>query len=72
MTIHENPDTEYAAEVRRLIKNNNGYCPCKLDKNADTKCKCKDFREQVKSGVEGYCHCGLWFAKKGNEYEGRS
>jgi ferredoxin-thioredoxin reductase catalytic subunit len=27
------------------------------DKNPDTKCMCKAFREQEESGV---CHCGLY------------
>lgn len=63
MKVIRNPDDEYAAEVRKLIKDNNGYCPCKLEKTADTKCKCKDFRDQVDAGIEGYCHCGLWLAQ---------
>ena len=42
--------------VRQKLKDNDGYCPCKLKKNNDTKCMCKEFREQ-KSGI---CHCGLY------------
>ena len=42
--------------VENALKNNDGYCPCKLQKNEDTKCICKEFREQ-ESGV---CHCGLY------------
>ena len=64
MIIYRNPDEEYAAEVKHMIKDNNGYCPCKLEKNSDTKCRCKDFRDQVANGVEGSCHCGLWIAVK--------
>lgn len=60
MRVFVNPDEEYAAEVRQMIKDNNGFCPCKLVKSADTKCKCKDFRDQVKNGIEGSCHCGLY------------
>ena len=62
MTVYENPDREYAEEVRQLIRDNNGYCPCKLEKNKDTKCKCKDFIDQVKQGIVGSCHCGLYVA----------
>lgn len=64
MNVYKNPDTEYAEEVRKRIKENNGYCPCKLEKNKDTKCKCKEFRDQVAAGEEGACHCGLWIAKE--------
>lgn len=60
MRVFVNPDEEYAAEVRQMIKDNNGFCPCKLVKSVDTKCKCKDFRDQVKNGIAGLCHCGLY------------
>lgn len=62
MKIIQNPDEDYAAEVRKKIKGNNGYCPCKLFKNKDTKCRCKEFRDQVSAGISGSCHCGLWIA----------
>lgn len=62
MRIYRNPDDEYAAEVIQKIKENNGHCPCKLVKTPDTKCKCKDFRDQVERGESGSCHCGLWIA----------
>ena len=44
-------------ETAAAITNNNGYCICSIEKTPDTKCMCKEFREQVKSGV---CHCGLY------------
>ena len=56
MRIIENPDREYAQEVRRQIKSNSGYCPCSLVKTKDTKCMCRDFREME----EGLCQCGLY------------
>lgn len=43
-------------EIQQLVKNNNGYCPCKIEKTLDTKCMCQEFREQE----EGICHCGLY------------
>lgn len=43
--------------VRKLVKQNGGYCPCAVTKTPDTKCMCKDFREQ---NVPGTCHCGLY------------
>ena len=45
--------------VQKIIKamtDKNGYCPCRIDKNEDTKCCCLDFRNQV----EGICHCGIF------------
>ena len=45
MKIIINPDEEYVREVRAAIKQNGGYCCCKLVKNKDTKCMCKEFRE---------------------------
>lgn len=60
MTIKQNPDKEYANEVRKKLKENNNYCPCRLEKTPDTKCMCKEFREME----EGMCHCGLWLKEK--------
>lgn len=56
MTIRQNPDSEYAKEVRAKLKDNGGYCPCKLEKTPDNKCMCKEFREMS----EGVCDCGLY------------
>lgn len=51
-----NPDKQVSEYILSKIKENGGYCPCKLEKNEDNKCMCKEFREQ-KGGV---CHCGLY------------
>lgn len=51
-----NPDEEYVKEIRKKLKANSGYCPCRIEKNEDTKCMCKEFREQE----TGMCHCGLY------------
>lgn len=52
-----NDDKQLVDEIRQKLKENGGYCPCKLIKNQDTKCMCKEFREQT---TEGECHCGLY------------
>ena len=44
-------------EIQDAIKDNDGYCICAVSKNEDTKCMCKEFREQQTSGT---CHCGLY------------
>ena len=57
MKISLNPDKSIVEDVRRRLKENDGYCPCRLVKNKDTKCMCKEFVEQATSGE---CHCGLY------------
>ena len=54
--IKVNDDKELVTEIRQKLKDNKGYCPCRLQNTPDTKCMCKEFREQE----EGECHCGLY------------
>lgn len=56
MRITVNSDKKLVAEIRQQLKENDFYCPCRLEKTPDTKCMCKEFREQE----EGECHCGLY------------
>lgn len=53
--IIKNPDKKEYIKISQSVKKNDGYCPCMLTKNKDTKCLCKSFREQE---AEGKCHCG--------------
>ena len=57
MKIVKNPNTEVYNKVSEALKDNDGYCPCVLIKNADTKCICKSFIEQQEPGE---CHCGRY------------
>ena len=54
--IKLNDNKELVKEIKQKLKENNGYCPCSLIKTDDTKCMCKEFREQN----TGECHCGLY------------
>lgn len=54
--ISVNSDQGVVAEVRKALAANEGYCPCKLVHTPDTKCMCREFREQP----SGACHCGLY------------
>ena len=54
--IKLNKNKELVEMIRKQLKENGGYCPCSLLQNEDTKCMCKEFREQI----EGECHCGLY------------
>lgn len=56
MRIRLNPDVDMVEEVKKALKETGGYCPCKLQKTSDTKCMCKQFREQS----SGMCECGLY------------
>lgn len=56
MKVKINDNKELVNEIRTKLKENNGYCPCSLIKSEDTKCMCKEFREQD----IGECHCGLY------------
>ena len=60
MKIKVNPDKELAELVRQKLKENQGDCPCRREKNEDTKCMCKEFLAQS----EGECHCGLYIKVK--------
>lgn len=53
-------DKARVEEIRKALEDNDGYCPCRLVKNIDTKCMCKEFREQMAAGLLGECHCGLY------------
>ena len=54
--IKLNTDGKLVKEIKEKLKLNNGYCPCFIIKSEDTKCMCKEFREQE----YGECHCGLY------------
>ena len=58
MRIIENADKEFAAEMHKAAKDNNGYRPCFIEKTPDTKCMW-EFRE-----MEEGAHCGLYIKVK--------
>lgn len=56
MKIVLNNDAAHVEKIRKALIMNDGYCPCAIDKTEDTKCMCREFREQE----VGICHCGLY------------
>lgn len=52
--IEKMPNSE---DIEKAVKENEGYCPCRISKTPETKCMCKEFRELAESGI---CHCGLY------------
>ena len=65
MNIRLNPDKNIVKTVKDGLKAKDGYCPCRVGKDPDTKCMCKEFREQIADpDFEGYCHCMLYYKEK--------
>lgn len=63
MKIIFNNDRELVNIIKEKLKENDGYCPCKLIHNTDNKCMCKEFKDMIKQGIQGECHCGLYIAQ---------
>lgn len=63
MRITTNSNKELVNKIREKMKDNGGYCPCKVQKTPDTKCMCKEFREKMERNETGECHCGLYVIK---------
>ena len=65
MNIRLNPDKNIVKTVKDGLKAKDGYCPCRVGKDPDNKCMCKEFREQIADpDFEGYCHCMLYYKVK--------
>ncbi len=60
MAIRLSENKELVQEIQRKLKEMGGYCPCRIEKTENTKCICKEFREQE----SGECHCGLFVKDK--------
>ena len=57
MKIIQNSNKDFVEQMLKALKENSNYCPCKIEKTKDTKCICKEFREQK----DGWCHCWLYY-----------
>ena len=62
--IKQNPNEDELKEIVEAVDANEGYCPCALEKNPDTKCMCKEFRDNEDTD---FCHCGRFY--KVRDYE---
>lgn len=61
MKIVFNEDKEIVKTVQEGLKRTGGYCPCRRERTPETKCMCKEFRDQIADeNFEGYCHCLLY------------
>lgn len=57
--------TENYEKVTEAVEANNGYCPCLVFKNEDSKCMCKEFRtvaQKLPKGDVYICNCGRFKA----------
>ena len=65
MEIRYNTDRKIVGLIREGLRKRDGYCPCRLEKNEDNICMCKEFRDQIADpDFEGYCHCRLYYKEK--------
>lgn len=60
MIIAPNPGNEVYQKMTKAVEENDGYCPCAIEKSKDTLCPCREFREQES---EGECRCGRYIKK---------
>lgn len=60
--------TEDGPSILKKVKENDGYCPCKLVKTPKTKCMCQEFisltkeLKQEQNDKVVICHCGAYVA----------
>lgn len=65
MKVRLNEDAEVVRMVREGLEARGGYCPCVREMSEDTRCMCRQFREQIADPeFEGYCHCMLYYKEK--------
>lgn len=64
MKIKLNSDMEIVKTVKEGLKRQAAIVPA-AEKTDDTKCMCKEFKEQIAdSDFEGFCHCMLYYKEK--------
>ena len=65
MAVRLNENKEIVAEIREGLKQTGGYCQCRVERTDDTRCMCREFKEQIADpDFEGYCHCMLYYKSK--------
>jgi len=65
MRVRLNEDKALVDMIRKGLEESGGYCPCRRTRTEDTKCVCKEFKEQIKDpDFEVYCHGQLYYKEK--------
>ena len=62
--IKTNPNEDELKDIVEAVDANEGYCPCAVTKDADTKCMCKAFRDSENTD---FCHCGRFYKVRDHE-----
>lgn len=57
LKISLNPDENIVKSIKEKLSNNDGFCPCRLNKIDENKCMCQEFKN---TNTECECHCGLY------------
>ena len=66
MKITLNPDPKIVEVIKKGLAERGGYCPCRIQRTEENKCICEEFRGQMADpDFEGFCHCMLYYKKKG-------
>lgn len=61
MKIRYSHNRQLVNEIKQKLKQNNGYCPCRIGTLPENKCMCQEFRQQISDpSWSGECHCGLY------------
>lgn len=62
MKITLNKDKQIVDVIKEVLEHTGGYCPCRMERTEETKCMCREFKEQIKDPeFEGFCHCMLYY-----------
>lgn len=62
MKITLNKDKQIVDVIKEGLEHTCGYCPCRTERTEETKCMCREFKEQIKDPeFEGFCHCMLYY-----------
>ena len=59
MKIKLNSDEEIVKLVKKGLKDNDGFCPCKVLHLPENKCICEEFRNKKKPPVWRLYICGI-------------
>ena len=63
--VRLNDNAEIVRTVKEGMKRTGGYCPCRMERTAEFKCMCEEFKQQIADpDYEGYCHCFLYYKEK--------
>lgn len=62
MKITLNKDKQIVDVIKEGLEHTGRYCPCRTERTEETKCMCREFKEQIKDPeFEGFCHCMLYY-----------